>query len=168
MYLISFESYTSVKKFYSFITFNLLIEAVILLLNRLVLILCPHSCVLFYMLSSLASVHNIHCLFWKSPDLYAALLLLYFMVFNAFSPSYGVRTSLMLFLTLWAFNLFELVALTFQFLRLAWSHKLVDLPTWRQETPKWLLPCMYNSNSTVNLIGSEPWFNFLYSCVLFR
>ena len=52
--MLSLDGYTSVRKFYSFMMFNLVIDAVILLLNCFVLIFCLHMHLTSHTLVSLS------------------------------------------------------------------------------------------------------------------
>ena len=58
---ISIDSYASFNNFFSFITFSLLTDPVILVLNWLVFMLCLSVHLLS--LISPAPLHNLHCLF---------------------------------------------------------------------------------------------------------
>ena len=92
---VSFHTYMSVKQLYSFIAFSLLINAVILLLICLILF---HLCIQFFSLTHyFLPLHNLHCLFGKSPDLHTVLLLRGLTVFNAIFPGCGTRTCVMIF-----------------------------------------------------------------------
>ena len=58
---LSIDRYTLINKFYSFINFTLLINAVDLLLNCLVLILCLYIHFLTLKCYSLAALFNLYC-----------------------------------------------------------------------------------------------------------